>query len=458
MEMLNITYLLFGIYLLITVIRQLKSSKIDSAFIVNLFMLLYYAFPLYMYTVPNGENRLEYHQPSWIGLFCVLFFYLSTRIGNKALSNSYVSDYYIPNEAKFVKRTALCVVAFSLSLFLLYCTLFGGFSHVMVNIYSIRIGEIESANASLEFLAKLYNVVIYAPILILVYWSKTSSNGIVRKWHIVVCVATAFIIKLSTGSRGAFLTYFTMLILGSIFTNKRDIDLGHINKTRNLKKYILIIVVSLFALVFLRPILFFVNNVSNQDLAYALEMLQMQLLSSNGSYSVASTGDFLGGLLNSFGHYAATLEMALYKVYSGEHQCNYLLEFYVMLQSVLPSKILGITKMHDITDINTFYFNNVGKGYIPPGIIGSAIYSGGVLWIFLYGFLVGYIGKKIDMFYNRIKKYVTFAGYFYSALLFLFLNFSASGDFAPMFSKSLTIILLIYYIHKHLRKISKNYA
>ena len=70
------------------------------------------------------------------------------------------------------------------------------------------------------------------------------------------------------------------------------------------------------------------------------------------------------------------MELALVKVESGVHEKNYFMEFVGMIMSLLPSKLLGIEKLRSVTSYNSMYFGV--EQNIPPGIIGSAIYS--ALW------------------------------------------------------------------------------
>lgn len=457
--MLGIIYFSFVVILGIVIVFQFRTGKINSMLAINLFMLVYYAIPLYVFTSSSDFSRLVLFAPSSTGLICIFIFYLSSIIGYKTYRVKIDYEYYIPNEKTFVFRTALFIMIFSAVLFLLYCSLFGGFSFVMLNISSIRSGDVEIGNAKLDFLTKLYPVVIYAPVLLVPFWKKSllGENGI-KRLYIIMSVIIAFTIRISTGSRGAFLTLFLILALGSILSNLNSSRHGPFTKAskNNTRNYILMTIIAFFAIVILRPLLLYLNNLALYGQAYASDLLVTQLFSADGRYSINSTKDIFGSLLMSFSHYANTIELALLKVSSGEHENNYFMEFVAMLQSIIPSKLLGLTKMHSVTYYNSAYFGS--EANIPPGIIGSAIYSGGMLWIVLYGYLVGYVGKRIDIFYARIKRNVTFASYYYGALWFLFFFFAASGDFASQFGKSFTSLLLFLYIYMNLKRKKKSYV
>ncbi len=455
--MLNIIYLILLIFFSAKVFFQLKGGKFTSMLAIDLFMLVYYAIPLYTLSSSNGFNfaRVMFYEPSWMGLSCVILFYLSAYIANNSYKSKKNFYYYIPNEEMFVKNTTLFVLVLSTVLFLLYCSLFGGFTTVMLNISSIRSGVLVSNNAKLEFVIKLYPVVVFAPVLLLPFWrSACSGSKNIKKWYIITSVIIAFIIRLSTGSRGAFLTLFLLLIVGSIVSSNRFSQLNPLRKMKkgNTKKYLFIVVVAIFAIVLLRPLLYYFNDMYAGSEADAEERLTSTLFASGGRYSILSPKDLLMGLIYSFSHYANGLELALDKVYSGQHENNYFMEFLVTLQSVIPTKLLGITKMQSVTYYNSLYLGYDGN--MPPGIIGSAVYSGGIPWVVFYGLLVGYIGKRIDIFYNRMKKHVTFASYYYVALWFQFFFISCSGDFASQFAKALTTFMLIFYIYIKLKKIA----
>lgn len=458
MLILNLSYLLLSIYLGVIIFLQLKAVRINALLMINIFVLLYYALPFYLFTLPSGIYKMEYNQPTITGLFCVLFFYVSSMFGyNVIKERRYVKyRYYVKGEAEFTKRTAIMVTIFSVIVFLLFCSLYGGVSSVMMNIYAIRGGDIESGNKNLEFLVKLFIVVTYAPVLLIPFWNS-GHNGKIDKKTIVIVTIIAFIIKLSYGSRGAFLSFFVILLVGSIVENKVRRQYDKSLKTSNkFNKYIIMAIISLFAIVMLRPLLAYLYYLNTEGESSALFMLQDELYGSGGRFSIGSSKDFIGSLLLSFDHYASSLEMSLDKVYSGIHKNNYFMEFFIMLQSVIPSLLLGITKMTTVTEYNTIYFNFVGIGNVPPGVIGSAIYAGGIFWIPVYGFLVGYIAKRLDIFYLRIRDTVHFANYYYVALLFLFLSFAASGDFASQFSKAFTSFILFLYIYTNFKRVKIN--
>ena len=455
MDAINFIYLLFISYLSVLIFFQIRESRFNSMLVINAFMLAYYAVPLYSFSLNDRQIDMLYGQPTLSGLLCVFLFYIFCIVGYNLPMKKHDVNYYIPNEQFFVRKTSIAVIAFSIFFFLVYCSLFGGFQEVMLNISSIRGGNMESSNKSLEFITLFYGMVIYAPVLLCCYWNSSSidKRKVITKKLIVLSFFTAIIIKLSSGSRGAILSLILIFIIGSILNKKkgqRTYTKTRIGTGGNKKKYLLMVGVAFFTIVVLRPLFNFFQNMHSYDIAYASAMLNEQLLQSEeGRYSLSSPEAVFFSILRSFSHYSTSMELALVKVESGVHEKNYFMEFVGMIMSLLPSKLLGIEKLRSVTSYNSMYFGV--EQNIPPGIIGSAIYSGGMLWVILYGFLVGFFGKRLDTFYARIKRNIKFSSFYYASLLFVFFYFAASGDFASQFRKAFTSFILFYYIYINLR-------
>lgn len=462
MELLGCAYIILGILLMINILRTIRKNEFNSALFMRIGIVLYYVLPfvnLCFGSVTGYRSRYGEVDPTVWGYLMVLLFLCGIEFGRKIKiinSNNQIksdsSTYYVANERATVIKLSVGVAIFSLITFILYCALYGGIGFVFRNIANIRSSVIVSSNSKYEFLEKLYGCVILSPILLLPYcmYKDISPERQIKKGWFLIAFLLALVIRVSSGSRSTILTYLMMFLLSGAIS-KSDIIF---KKTKKKKAWIIVGgIVFVFAVIVYRPLLNALGTVSEVGFSTAMSNLGSQLFSDNGSkYSLYSFKDTFQGLLRSFEHYAVSLETSIKYVHSGQHKMNFFMEFMVMLQSVIPSSLLGITKMHDVTFYNSGYI--VGKfnyAQIPPGIIASAYYSGSFIWVLFYGLLFGYIGRRIDLFYKKMKDNVGFAPSLYISILFIYFFFAISGDFASQFGKNFTFFICLFIIHSHFR-------
>lgn len=462
MNYLGLLYCILGFVIVVQVIRSVLKANFNSRLFINLGVLCYYCIPfaqLCFASELDYRSRYGDIRPTYLAFLMVLLFYLFFLFGQSAAKWHWGEhkkekyEYYLNNEVNVVKLFAGAILIFSVIAFICYCALFGGVITVLKNITNIRGSIITSSNPKLEFIVKLYNCVIYAPVLLYPYcMSKSLGNERkINKGYFWLSFFVALIIRISGGSRAAILIYFLIFILA----NAAQKSVRTRRKTSGKMKWIITgAIVFVFAVIVYRPLLVAVNSISEKGFSVAMKTLGTQLFSDNGSkYSLYSIKNVVQGIIRSLEHYSVSLETAIDVVNTGVHKKNYFMEVVIMLQSVIPSALLNISKLKGLTYYNSGYIMHVfGEYQIPIGIVASAYYSGSYIWVMLYGFVVGVIGKKIDVYYCRLKKNVGYATYLYISILFLYFNFAISGDLSSQFSKGLTSFIFLWLLHKKLTK------
>lgn len=459
-------YLLLTIVFLFLCVRKVLRGEIDNIF------YTYFVTFLLGYFVPGilqcNASRLGYNSildPTWKGLAMIVLFFIfyelgtrvKFRIGGRYTTNNEF-DYYIPNEEIFVKKLANFIIVFSLAFFLIYCSFYGGVFTVMKNISNIRYGSLAISNAKVGFISKLYYCVTLAPVLLAGYWNK---KGKISRTNIVIAFLAAGLITVSTGSRGSLGLLLLNFLIPPFcerfikWTNSAQMLISTKKFRKVMKVGILALLVFFFVSVLYRPIIGFTQVWASSGFSNAIDNITEELGGSRNRYSVASGKDILYSLYLSFRHPIVSLEKAIQMVDSGMHKKNYFLEFYIMLQSVIPSKLLGVTKLDGIVDYNSRYLEGPYHGNVPPGIVGSAYYSGGILWVIFYGLLFGYLSKKLDNVNSKLIKHTTFGRYYQIFSIFLFQNVFMGGDFDDGFKNMFTKIIFMGVLASHFKKVPK---
>lgn len=446
--MISIAYGIFLCVLISHAIATFRNKRICTALLFDVAFVFYYIVPplrrcLTKDFVSIYALRYDYYIDStWTAFFAIVIFYIFFRSFFYLFSYAKVKqfDYVLVNEETNTQKIALYVLVFSVVIFFLYCMLYGGIRNTISMAALIRDGRVTSTNGKFEFISKLYNVVIYAPILLCCYAKK-------HRILFYISFVFALLIQISTGSRGAMLIYLMIFVIAKINSDQYN---------RKIFKYGFYVVLAfIFFINVYRPLLTAVSSVKTVGLSAAIEMFFGELL-SDGRYGMSSFGKVFSTLFNSFDHYYISLETAIKYVDSGAHECNYFGELFIALTSILPSLVLGIKKKKSLTYYNSAYIaGEFGLAQIPPGIVGSAYYSGGFIWIFVYALMIAVLASGFDRFYLRTKKYIPFAEELYAGMLILFFSFSMSGDFSSDFQKNLTIILFLFYLKTKLRKVSR---
>lgn len=464
MILLGSIYFVFGIYLIHRCISSFMGKAIDTMFVIDISMLVMYVFPYICKCFPvilDTENYIIV-KPTWIGLLCVLTWYVSFRFGRcfkirtKLSSDNTQRGYYIKNEKQTILILSNIILVISLIAFVWRSNLYGGVLYVLKNITSIRYGQIQISNGVYAFLDKLYMCAPLAPVLMAGYWKNSS---ILFRINTIFAFIVSTVIILSTGGKSVLLMFAMYFVLPFYMSGKPIINNSHrlIMDKKN-KKIIrgMVIFFAFFILILLtyRPFLMYMEDVANGNKAEAMTKLNNALFTKQGRYSIRSLKDMFFSFYISFMSSTNSLEMSILKVNSGEHSMNFLFEWIITLQAVLPSLLLGINKLQGLTDYNSaylsgLYYNGVN---VPPGIIAFSFYSGHIIFVILYGVLFAQIGIKIEQFNNRIKDSFVFSKYYYIFSIILYYNVVMGGDFNSSFRYNFTTFIFIIILHMCIRK------
>ena len=446
--MLGLLYTGLFLVLLARAITIYRSRRINTEFIITIGIMMYYAVPGIRHNIPGftGMYALRYgiSETSTIeGFLLVTIFVLTYYVFYHAKVISLKKTaLYIPNEKRAVKRLGRNILIFAMVFFFLYCSLYGGVRAVFQSIDAIRGGEIISSNAKFEFIGKLYNIVIYAPVLVFAYWKKSPNMRLL----ILISLVFTLLVQISKGGRGSLLLFFLVFIVAKINTVH--------SSTKRTKQFIVIGIIGFLFIVVYRPFISSTGLIAEYGLVYAVENFMKNLM-GGGRYSISTPAVAINSLLDSFDHYYVSMETAVRSVKTGMHHHTFFMELFATILAPVPSLLLGIEKPLTNTVYNSFYIaGREGIAQIPAGIIGSGYYSGGFLWVILYGIIVALAGKVIDNFYKRIKNNVTFSNEYYVIIMIVYFGFALSGDFPDNFKKEFINFPLYYIIWRKMKKVN----
>ena len=447
--MLNWCYGIFSVWLILSIFFRKRQPFFDARMMVEAGMLMYYAVPGMRHAAPElWDYTSRYYifyglesVATFKAFVCVILFYIAFlvfhqyRFSISPVQKNQSYKLYIPNEEKTVFKTARIIIIFCLALFLVYCSFFGGFRELMSNISNIRGGIVQSDNGKFEFINKLFRCAPFA-----VYLTADYRNSRYR-WQYKLMLAIALLIVISYGGRGVLLQFVGTLFIGDYIYRK---NISH--KKYSVRKILFLAFFAVFAIVIYRPLLNSMVYVRTKGIEKAMSVF-VSILMNSGKYNISSIGKTVSSLLTSFDHYSVSLETSIYAVDTGMHDCRYFMEWVIDAFSVVPSLLIGITKSPTITYFNSMYIAGAPNiAQIPSGIVAEAYYTGGVLWVVFYGAIMGSIGRKIEILFQRMKDSITFAPTFYFALLFFYFAFAVGGDWASLFQKNLTTFMIIFYI------------
>lgn len=452
--MIGFLYILLTIGLLISIVFRKRKPFVDPRFMVEAGLLIYYALPGIRYGFPElfsftsqYSKYIDYYGfsdgVSYFAFICIVVFYFAFIFGgnvilvfNKRNRDIQYTDLYFSDEKMFTNKMAMYISIACLGLFLLYCTLFGGFRTVMLNIADIRNGLMNTNTGTYDFANKLYKCAPFAVYLLVDRRQKAENPGI-----FIFAMIVSLLTIISAGGRGILLTFFLTIIIGDYI---RKTDVLHVKY--NYARVIRITAIIIFALVLYRPLITAFGSFQTGGLSQVSSDF-MRMITTSSRYNASS----LSGIINSIGqsteHYLLSLHVSITNVLNGNYMPRLILEPIYAVINILPSKLLGISKPLTLTYYNSLFISGrPNLIQIPSGIVGESFYTGGLFFVFLYGFIFGQIGKKISNTYQRMKKTVTFMPTFYVGILFVYFQFAVGGDFASNFAKDFTSLIVIFYI------------
>ena len=462
--MLTTFYLFLSFVLILSLLFRKRTPFVDARFMVEAGLLVYYAFPGIRFSTPEWfdykpiyTRYYGYEQSTTFASFlCVIAYYCFYLLGYSKLIRLKTNNrnrkfdcskaLFIQDERSFAVRTAWIIGIVSFVLFIIYATLFGGIQTVLLNIANIREGTLSTRTGTFDFINKLFRCAPFALYLIVNYRKH------IVKSNLFVIGAIAFIITLSYGGRGILMILLLTLLLGDYYYKKE-----YLKQKYNYIKLVRIVAIVIFCLVLYRPLLTAMNSFQQGGLKAVADQFVFTLSRSN-RYNASSLKGILSSLYQSTDHYIISLDTAIANIMDGKYSRRFLMEPIIAVTSIIPSKLLGITKPVSITETNSTFITGVfGAAQIPAGIVGEAYYGGGILFVVLYGLILGQIGRRIDHQYSCMKGTIAFSSAYYIGILFTYFAFAIGGDFSSNFAKNMTTLFVIAYVNFHMRHDSDIY-
>lgn len=374
--------LLSSIIMFVFVVWQFIKHKtiLPSGFGVIFLLVGYTIFPIIfllgyvdvssIYTQKAEEGYLHpYYLVSSILIFIFLFFLF---IGYFVSQNQqYILTVNPGKKTNFFKFFILLFIISTFS-FVVYLSLYGGFSYVIENISQIRSGKSENKNYFASFLGLFSNYYVfllcalYSHILILKKRLVVSRSKL--KFLIVffaIFVFFVFLKKFMDGGRGGLVSVFIYIgLIHSLYLKKIDI------------KYIFIIIFfSFFVIVYGKSVLF-------QVLLY-------------DEFSITSFDTSLNSIfckiLLDFSHLFMSIVNAIEKGLGADRLfCDFI---YFLLK---PLKLFGYEGIDSISYYNTFHIMGIWDSNIPPGMVAFLYIQGGILFIPVGAFFIGMFFSLVD--------------------------------------------------------------
>lgn len=132
-------------------------------------------------------------------------------------------------------------------------------------------------------------------------------------------------------------------------------------------------------------------------------------------------------LLNEFMHPFESLLAAMNNV-PFPYGVRGLLDLQLALDSLLPSKLLGLEPKETLSMLNTFLLIGVNEAVIPPGILGFFFYAFSWPGVLIGCFFFGIVMRRVEEFFLRRMPGEPFIAYLYVAFGITFLYFMMAGD------------------------------
>ncbi|WP_298718254.1 O-antigen polymerase [uncultured Oceanisphaera sp.] len=349
--------------------------------------------------------------------FLIFFvFFVSFISGYKfTTSSSIYFSFYRNAEVKYyVGLTFIMLVCF-----FIFIAMYGGIQFVLENSSRIRSGYVENKSylASFINMFSYYSLIVLAALYALINMGKGRGKKIffVKVCFFILLVFTLFKLFVDGGRGG--LIMFLMLFLFSY---------NLVNDKFPVKISIVVFFVSIFIGLFGKVFLFQIFNDNGLSFSEALGKIS-----------------FLDGIVKEYSHQYMSVKVILDSNAIGSRYFSDLL-----LWILKPFKLIGMDGVDSISYYNTYLIRGVWDSEVPPGVIAFSLYQGGVLFLLVYGFFLGFLVKFIDstitntMSYSKSPFTIAISVVFLLYMPFLFLN----SDPALFVQWSLVYIILFLFM------------
>lgn len=336
-------------------------------------------------------------------------------------------------------RFILLVLLFSVVLLYIYASSYGGFLN------ALKYGALQRYTSAqvidVKGSAVLTHFVGVAFIVIVVAQYKLYKASKYRNKYIVVLVCAVVVILLYSiihGSRGSIFA----LVLNSLFIhfNVRGLKVTP-------KKIVLIIAIFMFGLSLVAY--------GKKVIGATASIFRGEEISTAFSSIESKEAEYIyGRIIKEFSHPIKSIGVLL------DHDIDYNLmeHFFVAPMHLIPTRLLGLSgdKPFRITETNTYLLTGKSAGGIPPGLIASFWYGGGLIGV-LAGFMLlgGVIGWLQRQCYSVIKTYpsaMPIVLYIFFKVGWLVSNGDPSVSLKHNFHIFVFLMLLVmYYLVRRIR-------
>ncbi|MBW4543438.1 MAG: hypothetical protein KME25_03160 [Symplocastrum torsivum CPER-KK1] len=321
-------------------------------------------------------------------------------------------------------------VSYFLSLFcfvslLIYIQQFGGFSSFAVNLIINRSGQLDQALVgSYAFFGKFIDLAIIPLIYFLYKKRKTKIS------FILLCCLPLFVMLFSNLFISVSKLKFIALGLLFYFTLSLRCKRLYIS-------YLLLFFAFVFiALPVLDELFIFAYRVFQDE---GLLAVPLRIFSAIGSGSLGQgqyeaflkenvANPYLQGI-----NYFTFVQMSLQLSIDNSYPLLFFRDFYTGIVDILPSR-LNIQTGIQVNQLNTaLYYENypnlpeLSESFVPPGIIGFAMYSLSVPGVFIVGFGLGYVFRKVDFFFKSLLEFDLSFAAFYAYAIFVLAVYPING-------------------------------
>jgi oligosaccharide repeat unit polymerase len=261
----------------------------------------------------------------------------------------------------------ISIVAFSIFVFL-----YGGINYVLENASKIRSGYDENKN----YLGAFFKLFSYYIEFVLFFSYAKLLEKKDTKWRIIFLflIILCFGKSMADAGRGGLLN----IILGIFFISNLHSSKLSIKKIATLA--VLVYLVTIFGKSFLFQL--YVGVEFGDVVARSSSMEKME------------------SFLVEFSHPFLSLILGLSD--AGVTGARFFSDFFVWL--IKPLKLIGIPVADSVSYYNTYLFAGEWASDIPPGIVAFAYHEGGVFFVPIFGFFMGFLLNRIDFFVKELTR------------------------------------------------------
>jgi len=361
---------------------------------------------------------------SYQSFFITLVFLLTFIIGG-AIKGNYLKpvSVHIRKFDKMVlyKATSYFLSVFTLVSLLIYIQQFGGFSSFAVNLITNRAGRLDQdLIGSYAFFGKFIDLAII-PLLYFLYEKRKTRTNL-----ILLLFVPLFVILFSN----FFISVSKLKFIGLGL-------LVYFNLSLRRKTLYISYLFFFFAFVFVAlPVLdeiFILTYRVFQDEGIVAVPFRIVSAVISGSLGQGQYEAFLKENVNNFYlqsiQYFTFIQMSLQLSIDNSYPLLFFKDFYTGISDLLPSR-LNIQTGIQVNQLNTaLYYENypnlpeLAESFVPPGIIGFAMYSLSVPGVFIVAFGLGYVFRKVDLFFKSLLEFnLSFSSFYAYAIFVLAIN------------------------------------